>query len=272
MVKRRRGTVIVVSSTAGFQPLPGNGTYSASKAFALVHAEALAAEVAPYGVTVTAVAPGLVETEFVETRSRVRAPRAKVSVDRSETRRGRRAARSGARPAVRHPGRRRDQGGSRPEPGDPDRDYDARRTVSDARPTSSPSVEQPVAQPLPRRVQLRTQERVCRRSQSQTPQLRRTAGVTATCSPTTDCASGLPLRLITALEEELDTGAADAEDGWWFVEVVIAGPADQGPAPVHLIPTRADKPAYARLLLQRTASPAPGPHPRDYLPLIQAIR
>jgi short-subunit dehydrogenase len=67
MVERRRGTVIVVSSAAGFQPLPGNGTYSASKAFAIVHAEALAAEVAPYGVTVTAVAPGLVETEFVET-------------------------------------------------------------------------------------------------------------------------------------------------------------------------------------------------------------
>ena len=67
MVERRRGTVIVVSSAAGFQPLPGNGTYSASKAFALVHAEALSAEVAPYGVTVTAVTPGLVETEFVET-------------------------------------------------------------------------------------------------------------------------------------------------------------------------------------------------------------
>jgi len=67
MVERRRGAVIVVSSAAGFQPLPGNGTYSASKAFGLVHAEALAAEVAPYGVTVTAVTPGLVETEFVET-------------------------------------------------------------------------------------------------------------------------------------------------------------------------------------------------------------
>jgi short-subunit dehydrogenase len=66
MVERRRGAVIVVSSSAGFQPLPGNGTYSASKAFALVHAEALAAEVAPYGVTVTAVAPGPVETEFIE--------------------------------------------------------------------------------------------------------------------------------------------------------------------------------------------------------------
>jgi short-subunit dehydrogenase len=67
MVKRGRGAVIIVSSTAGFQPLPGNGTYAASKSFALTHAEALAAEVAPCGVTVTTVAPGPVKTEFVET-------------------------------------------------------------------------------------------------------------------------------------------------------------------------------------------------------------
>ena len=67
MVERRRGTVIIVASAAGFQPLPGNGIYSASKAFAIAHAEALSAEVAPFDVTVTGVAPGLVETEFVET-------------------------------------------------------------------------------------------------------------------------------------------------------------------------------------------------------------
>src|SRR3954471_3076848 len=31
MVERGRGTVINLSSTAGFQPLPGNGTYAAAK-------------------------------------------------------------------------------------------------------------------------------------------------------------------------------------------------------------------------------------------------
>ncbi len=66
MVKRGSGTVINVASTAGFQPLPGNGTYSASKAFVLAHSEALAEELRGTGVSVTAVCPGPVPTEFFE--------------------------------------------------------------------------------------------------------------------------------------------------------------------------------------------------------------
>ena len=66
MVERRRGTVINISSTAGFQPLPGNGTYAASKAFVLFHTEALREELREHGVTVTAVCPGPVDTEFQE--------------------------------------------------------------------------------------------------------------------------------------------------------------------------------------------------------------
>jgi short-subunit dehydrogenase len=67
MVARRSGTVINVSSTSAFQPLPGNGTYAASKAFVLFHSEALSHEVKGTGVTVTAVCPGPVRTEFQET-------------------------------------------------------------------------------------------------------------------------------------------------------------------------------------------------------------
>lgn len=66
MVQRGRGAVVNVASTAGFQPLPGNGTYSASKAFVLTHSEALAEEVRGAGVGVTAVCPGPVPTEFFE--------------------------------------------------------------------------------------------------------------------------------------------------------------------------------------------------------------
>ena len=79
MVRRGRGTVINLSSTAGFQPLPGNGTYSAAKAFVLSHSESLHDEVRPHGVTVTAVCPGPVETEFQERNEPVfmeRMPRA----------------------------------------------------------------------------------------------------------------------------------------------------------------------------------------------------
>ncbi|MDQ4041526.1 MAG: SDR family NAD(P)-dependent oxidoreductase, partial [Actinomycetota bacterium] len=66
MVERGRGTVINLSSTAGFQALPGNGTYSASKSFVLYHTEALCEEVRRHGVTVVAVCPGPVATEFQE--------------------------------------------------------------------------------------------------------------------------------------------------------------------------------------------------------------
>jgi short-subunit dehydrogenase len=67
MLERGSGAIVNVSSTAGFQPLPGNGTYSASKAFVLMHSEALHAETRGSGVTVTAVCPGPVRTGFQET-------------------------------------------------------------------------------------------------------------------------------------------------------------------------------------------------------------
>lgn len=66
MVDRGRGAVVNVASTAGFQPLPGNGTYAASKAFVLYHSESLHEEVRSHGVTVTSVCPGPVDTEFQE--------------------------------------------------------------------------------------------------------------------------------------------------------------------------------------------------------------
>jgi short-subunit dehydrogenase len=66
MVERGRGVVVNLSSTAGFQVLPGNGTYSAAKAFVRFHTEALRTEVRRHGVTVVDVCPGPVATEFQE--------------------------------------------------------------------------------------------------------------------------------------------------------------------------------------------------------------
>ena len=66
MLERGRGAIINMSSTAGFQPLPGNGTYAAAKAHVLFHSEALYEETRGTGVTVTAVCPGPVRTEFQE--------------------------------------------------------------------------------------------------------------------------------------------------------------------------------------------------------------
>jgi short-subunit dehydrogenase len=66
MVDRREGTVINIASTAAFQPLPGSATYAATKAFVLSFSEAVHAELKGTGVTVTAVCPGPIKTEFSE--------------------------------------------------------------------------------------------------------------------------------------------------------------------------------------------------------------
>ena len=66
MVDRGRGSVINIASTAAFQPLPGSAVYAASKSFVLSFSEAIRTELRGTGVTVTAVCPGPVRTEFTE--------------------------------------------------------------------------------------------------------------------------------------------------------------------------------------------------------------
>jgi short-subunit dehydrogenase len=65
MVERGRGAVINIASTASFQPIPSNAVYAATKAFVLSLSEATHAELGGTGVTLTAVCPGPVKTEFV---------------------------------------------------------------------------------------------------------------------------------------------------------------------------------------------------------------
>jgi short-subunit dehydrogenase len=66
MVDRGRGSVINIASVGAFQPLPGSAVYGASKAFVLSFSEAIRTELRGTGVTVTAVCPGPVRTEFME--------------------------------------------------------------------------------------------------------------------------------------------------------------------------------------------------------------
>lgn len=66
MVARRRGDVMIVASTAAFQPVPYISCYAATKGFDLLFAEGLAEEVRQYGVRVMALCPGPTETEFME--------------------------------------------------------------------------------------------------------------------------------------------------------------------------------------------------------------
>ena len=62
--------VLNVSSVAGFFPLPEMAVYAATKAYVTSFSEALRMELAPHGVTVTALCPGPVPTEFFDVASR----------------------------------------------------------------------------------------------------------------------------------------------------------------------------------------------------------
>lgn len=62
--RKKSGGIIVLSSIAGFQPLPYMSTYSATKAFDLSHGLSLHYELKDYGVRVLTVCPGPVATEF----------------------------------------------------------------------------------------------------------------------------------------------------------------------------------------------------------------
>ena len=66
MVERRRGWIMILASTASFQPVPYLTTYAATKAFDRFFALGLAAEVARFGVKVTALCPGPTESEFFQ--------------------------------------------------------------------------------------------------------------------------------------------------------------------------------------------------------------
>jgi 3-oxoacyl-[acyl-carrier protein] reductase len=62
MLARRRGVIVNVASVAGLRASPGQSNYAASKGGVLALTTTLAAELAPHGVRVNAVVPGLLAT------------------------------------------------------------------------------------------------------------------------------------------------------------------------------------------------------------------
>jgi hypothetical protein len=66
MAARRQGAVMIVASTASYQPVPYLATYGATKAFDRMLAEALAEEMKRHGVRVSALCPGPTESEFTQ--------------------------------------------------------------------------------------------------------------------------------------------------------------------------------------------------------------
>jgi short-subunit dehydrogenase len=70
MIERKRGAILNVSSSAGFLPIPGMGVYAATKAYVNSFTEALRAELQGSDVTVSALCPGPVHTEFGDAAKR----------------------------------------------------------------------------------------------------------------------------------------------------------------------------------------------------------
>ncbi|MEB3070656.1 SDR family NAD(P)-dependent oxidoreductase [[Mycobacterium] vasticus] len=66
MKERGHGAILNVGSTAGMVPSVRFASYGASKSYVNTFTYALAAELKPYGVTVTCLTPGATQTKFAE--------------------------------------------------------------------------------------------------------------------------------------------------------------------------------------------------------------
>lgn len=70
MVARRAGRIVNISSVSGVMPTPFAGAYCASKAALNALSDSLRMEVAPFGIQVTTVQPGGIESGFGEAAGR----------------------------------------------------------------------------------------------------------------------------------------------------------------------------------------------------------
>ncbi len=66
MLAAGRGQVVAISSLAGFQAMPGESAYCASKAALTTYMDGLRIQLRPRGVAVTTVCPGFVRTPMTE--------------------------------------------------------------------------------------------------------------------------------------------------------------------------------------------------------------
>jgi len=71
MVKQRSGKIINAASVAGIRGVPYFVPYCATKAAVIVFTQGLARELAPFGITVNAYCPGIIDTDLTANTHRV---------------------------------------------------------------------------------------------------------------------------------------------------------------------------------------------------------
>jgi len=74
MARRGWGRIMLVASTAAFQPVPLYAVYAASKAYVLSFGNAIDVELAPRGVRTTVLCPGTTKTEFFDVAEQTKSP------------------------------------------------------------------------------------------------------------------------------------------------------------------------------------------------------
>ncbi len=81
LIRSGRGAILNVSSIASYLPMPKMAVYAATKSYVTSFTEALRAELRGTGVTVTAVCPGPVDTEFFDIAERAGSDDKMISPD-----------------------------------------------------------------------------------------------------------------------------------------------------------------------------------------------
>jgi 3-oxoacyl-[acyl-carrier protein] reductase len=66
MMRRKRGRIINIASASGLRGVVGQTNYCASKGALVTFSKSLARELAPYQITVNAIAPGFIETDMLK--------------------------------------------------------------------------------------------------------------------------------------------------------------------------------------------------------------
>lgn len=66
MKQRKKGQIAIISSLASFSGIPSSPAYSASKAAVRIYAEGLRGNLAAFGIEVSAICPGYVESQMTE--------------------------------------------------------------------------------------------------------------------------------------------------------------------------------------------------------------
>lgn len=98
MLERKSGHIVNISSINGLAPFPFNGPYNASKFAVVGYTGSLRMELAPYGIGVTAVCPGLIDTRITKDRrgSKASNPKTQLCIEKFECA----MAKRGADPAM----------------------------------------------------------------------------------------------------------------------------------------------------------------------------